>query len=137
MITRRTLFTLAAAGVVATAAGLSLNSTASTAAETYQFDWTAFDMARASGAPVLVDISASWCSTCRRQHNVYSKLVSEPAYSDYKIFLIDYDTQKDVMRKFNARQRSTLIVFKGSNEAGRVVGDTSKDSIETLLRKGV
>lgn len=137
MITRRALFTLAAAGAIATAAGISLQSTASNAAETYQFDWTAFDMARASGAPVLVDISASWCSTCRAQHNAYTSLVSEPAYSDYKIFLIDYDTQKDVMRKFNARQRSTLIVFKGTKEAGRIVGDTRKDSIEALLRKGV
>jgi len=107
------------------------------AAEAHAFDWTAFDAARAAGGPILVDISATWCSTCKAQRAVVTKLVKEPKYAGYKIFVVDYDSQKDIMRKFGARQRSTLIAYKGADEAGRIVGDTRAESIEALLAKGV
>jgi thioredoxin len=68
---------------------------------------------------------------------VVTKLVKEPKYAGYKIFVVDYDSQTDIMRKFGARQRSTLIVYKGADEAGRIVGDTRAESIEALLAKGV
>lgn len=135
MISRRMLLGLAAGAV-----GLGLVgslSTGSRAAEAYAFDWTAFDAARAAGDPVLLDVSAPWCSTCKAQRYAVSQLVAQPKFAGYKIFVIDYDSQKDLMRKFGARQRSTLIAFKGAAEVGRIVGDTRIEAIEALLAKGV
>lgn len=71
------------------------------------------------------------------QKAIVTELVAGPRYSGYTIFVVDYDTQKDVMRQFGARQRSTLIAFKGQIETGRVVGDTRRSSIETLLESGI
>ncbi len=135
MITRRKLFGLGA-GALAGATSLTIAGT-SHAAQAFRFHWTAFDAARAAGGPLLADIPASWCSTCQVQQAIVTELVAEPRYSGYKIFVVAYDTQKDVMRQFGARQRSTLIAFNGSTETGRVVGDTRRSSIETLLESAV
>jgi thioredoxin 1 len=50
---------------------------------------------------------------------------------------VDFDAQKDAVRKFGAQMQSTLIVFKGGKETGRSVGDTNPDSIAALLDKAV
>ena len=41
------------------------------------------------------------------------------------------------MRALNARDRSTIIVFKGGNEVARSTADTNPSSIEALLDKGI
>ena len=52
-------------------------------------------------------------------------------------FNIDYDSQKDLLRKFNVQRQSTLMVFKGKQETGRSTGDTNAASIEALLAKAI
>ncbi|MCB1496895.1 MAG: thioredoxin family protein [Bauldia sp.] len=136
-ISRRSFPGLALGGAIAGYFGGGLLIATAGTAAAQPFDQTAFDTARAAGAPILIDVSASWCSTCKAQRAVVTRLVSEPKYAGYTIFVIDYDSQKDLMRKFGARQRSTLIVYKGEAEAGRIVGDTRAEAIEALLAKGV
>ncbi|MCB1499833.1 MAG: thioredoxin family protein [Bauldia sp.] len=131
MLTRRTLLGLLSATTllaVVPAAG---------AVERRPFDRAAFDAAVAAGGPVLVDVNAPWCSTCRAQGKVLGKLFKSRGYKGYQVFVVDYDSEKDVMRSFGATQRSTLIVFSGGSERGRLVGDTRAGSIEALLAKGL
>jgi thioredoxin 1 len=66
---------------------------------------------------------------------ILSKLEAEPRYAGLKVFHVDFDSQKEAVRRFGARMQSTLIVFKGEAEAGRSVGDTDVDSIAALLSK--
>ncbi len=101
------------------------------------YDGAAFEAAQASGKPILIDVSASWCPTCKAQAPILSKLMSEPRFKGVVAFNVDYDSQKDVLRKFNVQRQSTLIVFKGKQEAGRSVADTNPASIEALLAKGI
>jgi hypothetical protein len=60
-------------------------------------------------------------------------LTNQPKFKDLAVFDVDFDNQKDIVRAFNARTQSTLIVFKGLAELGRTVGDTKADSIAALL----
>lgn len=131
MITRRTLF-----GLVASTALLAVTASAG-AVERAPFNRAGFDAALAAGGPVLVDIYATWCTTCRAQSKALGKLFRQRAYGGYQVFVVDYDNEKDVMRSFGATQRSTLIVFRGAVERGRLVGDTSAASIEALLKTGL
>ena len=94
---------------------------------------SAFETAQAEGAPIVVDVHASWCSTCRAQRRALEALVEDPRFAEVVFFEIDYDTQKEHMRAFGASQRSTLIAFRGQNETARLVGDTRSLSIEMLL----
>ena len=61
--------------------------------------------------------------------------MSAPKFNDLVYFVVDFDTQKDAMKYFGARERSTLIAFNGEKETGRSVGDTERSSIAALLNK--
>ncbi len=101
------------------------------------FDQKAFDAAQAAGKPVLVEVSAPWCPVCWRQSPVLSKLGGEARFKNMVRFNIDYDSQKDLLKKFNVQKQSTLIVFKGRQEAGRSTGETNPAAIEALLAKAI
>ena len=101
------------------------------------FSADAFKAAQASGGPILVEVHADWCPTCKAQKPILDRLTSEPKFKDLKIFRVDFDSQKDALKKFGAQMQSTLIVFKGATEAGRSVGDTKEASIATLLDKSL
>jgi thioredoxin 1 len=131
MITRRTALAFLVAAATAAAAGAAF------AAERVPFDRAAFDAAVKAGGPVLVDVSATWCPTCHAQEAVLADLMKSPPYDAFKTFVVDYDTQKDIMRSFGTQQRSTLIVYKGGAEVGRLTGATRADVIEALLAKAV
>ncbi len=122
---------LSAFAVMCLGAGLAA------AAEKESFTQVAFEAAERAGKPILIDVTAPWCPACRAQAPILSDLVSEPKFKDLQVFTVDFDSQKDALRLLGVRQQSTLIVFKGSTEAGRSVGDTSKASIEALLAKGL
>ncbi len=133
MIARRTVLALAA---VALTGAVSFALPAA-AAGTIPFTQAAFDAAKAAGKPVLVEVSAPWCPTCKAQKPILSQLRGMPKYKDIVAFEVDFDSQKDALRGLDARTQSTLIVFKGPKELGRSTGDTKKESIEALLAKTV
>ena len=83
--------------------------------------------------PILVDVTASWCPTCRAQKPILARLLAEPRFAEIAAFEVDYDRQKDIVRRFEVRMQSTLIVFRGRDELGRSVGDTNPASIRSLL----
>jgi len=130
MISRRSLLLLAASAALFAAPMAH-------AVERSPFDRASFDAAVAAGGPVLVDVFAPWCTTCKAQSKALDALFKQPDFAGYQVFVVDYDGERDVMRSFRANQRSTLIVYGGGAERGRVVGDTRPTSIEALLRAGL
>ncbi len=104
---------------------------------TNPYSETAFSEAQSSSAPILVEIHATWCSTCRAQTPIIEKLAADPRFKSLKIFRVDFDSQTADVKKFGARSQSTLIVFKGKTEVGRSVGDTKPESIAALLAKAI
>jgi thioredoxin 1 len=133
MILSRRNFTL----VAATLAGLASTRAAVAFSAKAPFDAKAFEAAQAAGKPILVEISAPWCPTCKAQKPILSSLGSKPEFAMLTVFEVDFDSQKDVVRMLKATMQSTLIVYKGKEEVGRSVGDTNATSIEALLKKSV
>lgn len=132
MLNRRQIF----AAALATGAGLSLVALrAATASQ--PFDQAAFAAAQAAGKPIMIHVTAPWCPTCRAQNPILSRLLAEPRFKNIVAFDVDFDSQKDLLRAFGARVQSTMIVFKGKDEAGRSSGDTNPASIEELLSKAI
>lgn len=116
---------------------ITLTAIGAAAAERKAFDEKEFAAAQAQGKPILIDISATWCPTCQAQKPIIEKLSAEPQYKNLTIFDVDFDTRKDVLRKFGAQVQSTLIVFKGHKETGRSVGATSESAINGLMSKAL
>ncbi|MGH6713045.1 MAG: thioredoxin family protein [Bradyrhizobium sp.] len=84
---------------------------------------------------MLISIHASWCPTCKAQAPILSELRANPKFKDLAYFVVDFDSQKDIVNRFGARAQSTLIAFKGEKEEGRSVGDTRRDSIYALVSR--
>ena len=101
--------------------------------QTKPFDAASFKAAESAGEPLLVDVFAPWCPTCKAQQQVLDGLKDKPEFAKLTIFKVDFDNQPDVVRDFGARSQSTLIAYKGATETGRSAGDTNPASIETLL----
>ena len=101
------------------------------------FDAEAFADAQKAGRPILIAIHASWCPTCKAQAPILSELRADPKFKNLAYFVIDFDSQKDLVNRFGARMQSTLIIFKGEKEEGRSVGDTNRDSIYALVGKSI
>ena len=113
------------------------SATLAVAQDKKPFDQSAFEAAQATGKPILVEVTAPWCPTCKAQAPILSKLRADPRFKNLVVYNIDYDSQKDLLKKFNVQRQSTLVVFKGKQEAGRSTGDTNPASIEALLAKAI
>ncbi len=93
------------------------------------------------GETVLVDYSASWCSTCKRQERVINALrAQDPAFDASLTFIkVDWDTygRHAVATARNIPRRSTLIVLRGDEELGRIVAGTGTGEIRALMERGL
>ncbi|MDE2133849.1 MAG: thioredoxin family protein [Alphaproteobacteria bacterium] len=121
--------------LLAVALGGSLLIGPAAAANHYTYSASKFGEAQATGKPILVDISASWCPVCKAQNSVIERELAKPEFARYVVFSVDFDSQKDVVRAFNAPMQSTLIVFKGKNEKTRLVGVTDPNIIDAMMRR--
>lgn len=101
------------------------------------FNQAEFDTLAQQGKPVVLDISAPWCPTCKVQKPIVEGLMQQPPYQDVTLMNIDFDSAKPVLKKFKVATQSTLIAFKGGKEVARSVGDTSPQGIEGLFQKAI
>lgn len=109
----------------------------SMAGEIKTYDQKTFDQLAGSGKPVVLDVSAPWCPTCKQQKPIVDKLMNDPAYKDVTLLTIDFDNSKELLKKLKVSTQSTLIAFKGAKEVARSVGDTTPAGIEGLVKKTI
>ncbi len=118
-------------------AGLLTGSHMAHSAEFKKFTQTAFEQAKKSGNPVLVEVHADWCPTCKAQKPAIQDIGNADKFKNLIVLEADFDTQKDVLKTLNVQMQSTLIMYKGMSETGRSAGDSNKKSIMTLLETGL
>jgi thioredoxin 1 len=121
---------------LALAASLAFNAVAASAAE-QPFSQAAFDKAVAAGHPVVLDVVASWCPTCKQQKPIVQGLVDDPKRKSLTVFVADFDKEDALKKKLNVTMQSTLIAFKGGKEVARSTGQTDKTELATLLDKAL
>ena len=126
MLTRRSV-------LIATVAASAAAVSPALAVGPQPFDDAAFAAAQKAGKPIFVAIHASWCPICKAQKPILSELMAASKFNDLTYFTIDFDSQKDLVRRFGAQMQSTLISYKGRKEEGRSVGDSNRGIISALL----
>jgi thioredoxin 1 len=102
-----------------------------------KFTAAAFEAAQAAGKPILVEVSAPWCPVCKAQAPIIQALTAKPEFKNVAVFEVDFDSQKDVLAKFNVQKQSTLIAFKGKSEVSRSTGETKPEGIERVLKAAI
>lgn len=116
---------------------LSGTTILATAGEIKAYSQPEFEALAQAGQSVIVDVSAPWCPTCKAQKPIVESLAKQPAYKDVTILMVDFDSEKNLLRKFKVNMQSTLIVFKAGQETARSVGDSTPAGIEGIFKKAI
>lgn len=97
------------------------------------FSKARFDALQAEGAPVLIDVYATWCPTCAKQREVLEAYQTTNPDSELVILEVDFDDQKEWVKHFKAPRQSTLLLFDGTEQVWFSVAETRKDKIFAAL----
>jgi thioredoxin 1 len=98
------------------------------------FDAKAFADAQAANKTVLIDVTAPWCPVCVKQRPIIESIKKERP--NLIVYEVDFDSTKDVLKRFRVSSQSTLIVFKGANEVARSTGVTDPARIRAMVLQG-
>jgi thiol-disulfide isomerase/thioredoxin len=107
------------------------------ATEKKTFSQEAFSVSQAANDSIIVYIFAPWCTTCKKQEAVIEKIIQDPRFDKVRYFVVDFDNDKESMRKLKANTRSTILVYKGPREITRSANDTDPASLQSLLEKAL
>ena len=91
-----------------------------------------FDSTVASSPAILVDFWAPWCGPCRMIASALEEIATEMK-GKVKVVKLNIDENPTVASKLGIRSIPTLILFKGGQEAARVVGAHGKDKIAAQI----
>jgi len=103
------------------------------AAEHVAWNQAAFASAQDAGKSIIVEVTAPWCPICAKQKPIIAALESDSKFANTIVFLVDFDSQKDVLRQLRVSMQSTLIAFKGKTEEARSTGATDPAVIRALF----
>lgn len=100
--------------------------------------YTAVALADAQKAdkPIALHFHADWCPTCRAQDKALQTLKAEKGV-DITVLVVNYDTEKELKRRFKVNAQSTFVVLRGQHEWARLVGDTEPAAIRTALQSAL
>lgn len=108
---------------------------ASAAMALEDFDDDAFVAARSADKAIILDFAASWCVVCKVQELIFRR--AEFSERCLIVFTIDFDKNAALKRRFGVSYPATLIVIRGKQEIGRLVGEARTQSIMRLIKKSL
>lgn len=123
--------------LVLCAALLAMGAFSIQAATRLSYNAGSFQSALATGKPVLVHVTALWCRQCMAQKPIVAEFAKRAEFEGLTIFEVDFDTQKDALRRLHVQKQSTIVMFKAGNEIARDVGITDRNAIYALMKKGL
>ena len=121
----RTIATLAVATV-------ALLASAAHALEVRYYSPTAFEAAQKAGQAVALHFHADWCPTCRAQAKTFDAMAKQPGLP-VTLMVVDYDSERELRKELGVRSQSTIIVYRGSKETGRLGGETDEAPLRAVL----
>lgn len=124
-----TLFALALGAAPATAQ--SAAPAAAPAAEPYSD--ARFAALQRQNALILIDVAATWCPTCARQKRIIEAYQAARPNVPLHVLTVDFDDQKDAVRRFRAPRQSTLLLYQGRAQVWFSVAETRQDAIFAAL----
>jgi len=89
-----------------------------------------------SSLPVLVDFWAPWCGPCRMVAPVVEELAGD--FADKVSFVkLNTDENPTTASRYGIRSIPTLLIFKGGEVVGHVVGFRPKADLQKQLESAI
>lgn len=92
-----------------------------------------FDSAVQGAKVTLADFWAPWCGPCRMVAP-HVEAVAQKMDGEADFIKINIDENPSLAQKYGVMSIPTLIIFKGGEEATRMVGARGRQDIETAVR---
>lgn len=112
-----------------------LMSQASMGAGKQPFSQELFEKLQSENKVILVDIFASWCSTCAKQQKVMRSYLEKHPERELHVLTVDFDEQKEVVKQFRAPRQSTMLLYKGDKQFWFAVAEVREDVITAEIEK--
>ena len=82
--------------------------------------------------PVMVDFWAEWCRPCLMLGPTVAEVAQENA-GKIKVLKMNVDESPETPSKYNIRGIPTLLLFKGGQVVGQLVGNLPKDEVTKFV----
>ncbi|MEM7300132.1 MAG: thioredoxin family protein [Pseudomonadota bacterium] len=134
-----TLFTRRLALVALMIFGLAAVAPHGADARTVTFTPATYNKLLKSGKPFMIGVHTKWCTTCAAQKRVIRSLRrSGKPYANLTVLEMDWDKYRGskIGKQLRIPRRSTLVMYSGGREVGRIIAGTGTGSIKRLINKG-
>ena len=105
------------------------------------FNKELFDKAQADGKIVIVSSWIKYCTSCASQMKILNKANKEGKLSDIDFSNIEYFafdvTNNEIANLFDIQYQTSLLIFKGSKEVYRSIGETTEDLIYEAIKTSI
>lgn len=101
--------------------------------EKLPFSEALFSELQAQNAVIMIDVYAPWCPTCKKQQKLFQQFHEQNPDKPFHVLVVDYDNDKQWVKKFRAPRQSTLLLYKGDKQFWYSVAETRFNVIEEKL----
>lgn len=115
-------------------AALTLLASTTVLADILPYTDATFEQLMNDGKPILVDVTAAWCGTCKKQNKVINRYLDNND-TDLTVLKVDYDEQKEAVKRFKAPRQSTLVLFDNGVEIDRMIAVTRSKKLNAFFAK--
>lgn len=84
-------------------------------------------------ALILLDVYADWCPVCAQQQKILARYRETRPDVPLHTLTIDFDDQKEYVRRFGAPRQSTLILYQGTERVWFSVAELRDEVIFAAL----
>ena len=109
-----------------------LLSTSVFAGEIKPYSEDTFNTLMANNAPVMIDVHATWCGTCKKQGKIIDAYMTDMPDNNLTVLQVDFDDQKNIVKQFKAT-KSTFVLFSNGKEIDRAIAQTDQGELFTFF----